>query len=133
MRSADVKSLDAVNAKFKAALNEAVEEENKRWSNRGPVSVSPEMVGLRPAGNTPASAPIVQTALAVSKALGVNGRVGEASTDSNVPMNMGIPAITIGGGGKGSGAHSPKGEIYDSTDSWKGTQRALLLAVSLAR
>jgi tripeptide aminopeptidase len=133
MRSADVKSLDAVNAKFKAALNEAVDEENKRWNNRGPVSVSPEMVGLRPAGNTPANSPIVQTALAVSKALGVSGRVGEGSTDSNVPMNMGIPAITIGGGGKGFGAHSPKGETYDSTDSWKGTQRALLLAVSLAR
>lgn len=132
MRSAHVKSLDAVNAKFKAALNEAVDEENKRWNNRGPVSVSPEMVGLRPGGNTPAPAPIVQTALAVSKALGANGRLGEGSTDSNVPMNMGIPAITIGGGGKGSGAHSPKGETYDSTDSWKGTQRALLLVVSLA-
>jgi tripeptide aminopeptidase len=133
MRSADVKSLDAVNAKFKAALNEAVEEENKRWNNKGPVSVSAEMVGLRPAGNTPANSPIVQTALAVSKALGVSGRVGEGSTDSNVPMNLGIPAITIGGGGKGFGAHSPKGETYDSTESWKGTQRALLLVVSLAR
>lgn len=132
MRSADVKSLDAVNAKFKAALNEAVEEENKRWNNKGPITVSPEMVGLRPAGNTPASAPIVKTAVAVSKALGVTGRIGEGSTDSNVPMNMGIPAITIGGGGKGSGAHSLN-ETYDSTDSWKGTQRALLLAVSLAR
>lgn len=133
MRSADMKSLDAVNARFKAALNEAVEEENKRWNNRGPVSVSPEMVGLRPAGNTPESTPLVQTALAVSKALGITGPMGEGSTDSNVPMNMGIPAITIGGGGKGSGAHSPKGETYDSTDSWKGTERALLLVVSLAR
>jgi len=133
LRSADVKSLDALNARFKAALNEAVEEENKRWNNRGPVSVTPEIVGLRPAGNTPESAPIVQTALAVSKALGANSRMGEGSTDSNVAMNMGIPAITIGGGGTGSGAHSPKGERYDSTDSWKGTQRALLLVVSLAR
>jgi len=133
MRSADVKSLDAVNAKFKAALNEAVDEENKRWNNRGPVSVAPEMVGLRPAGNTPSNSPIVQTALAVSNALGVSGRLGEGSTDSNVPMNMGIPAITIGGGGKGFGAHSPKGETYDATDSWKGTQRALLLVVTLAR
>jgi acetylornithine deacetylase/succinyl-diaminopimelate desuccinylase-like protein len=133
LRSADVKALEAVNAKFKAALNEAVQEENKRWNNRGPVSVSPELVGLRPAGKTPVSATIVQTALAVSKALGANARLGEGSTDSNVPMNMGIPAITIGGGGTGSGAHSPKGETYDSTDSWKGTQRALLLVVSLAR
>lgn len=133
LRSADVKSLDALNARFKAALDEAVEEENKRWNNRGPVSVTPETVGLRPAGSTPESAPIVQTALAVSKALGANSRLGEGSTDSNIPMNMGIPAITIGGGGTGFGAHSPKGETYDSTDSWKGTQRALLLVVSLAR
>jgi tripeptide aminopeptidase len=132
MRSVHVKSLDALNERFKAALNQAVAEENARWNNKGPVSVSPEMVGLRPAGNTPENAPIVQTALAVSKAMNLTSRVGEGSTDSNVPMNLGIPAITIGGGGSGTGAHSLN-ETYDSTDSWKGTERALLLAVALAR
>ncbi|HMF74474.1 MAG TPA: M20/M25/M40 family metallo-hydrolase [Bryobacteraceae bacterium] len=132
MRSADVESLKALNEKFKNALNEAVAEENKRWNNKGAVSVSPEMVGLRPAGHTEESAPIVQTALGVSKALGLNIRLGEGSTDSNVPMNLNIPAVTIGGGGSGSGAHSLN-ETYDSTDSWKGTQRALLLAVSLVQ
>jgi acetylornithine deacetylase/succinyl-diaminopimelate desuccinylase-like protein len=132
MRSADVKSLDALNAKFKVALNEAVAEENKRWGGKGAVSVSPEIVGLRPAGSTPESAPIVQTAVAVSKTLSLPVHLGEGSTDANVPMNMGIPAITIGGGGKGTGAHSLN-EVYDSTDSWKGTQRALLLAVTLTQ
>jgi tripeptide aminopeptidase len=130
MRSADVDSLKALNEKFKTALNEAVSEENKRWNNKGAVSVSAELVGLRPAGQTAESAPIVQTAMAVSKALDLNVRLGEGSTDSNVPMNMSIPAVTIGGGGSGSGAHSLN-ETYDSTDSWKGTQRALLLAVSM--
>ncbi len=132
MRSADVNSLNALNDKFKAALNEAAQEENQRWNNRGPVSVTPEMVGLRPAGTTPPDSHIVRTAQAVSKALGVESRVGEGSTDSNVPMNLHIPAITIGGGGSGTGAHS-LGETYDSTDSWKGTERALLLVVALAR
>ena len=47
-------------------------------------------------------------------------------------MNLGIPAITIGGGGSGSGAHS-LGETFTTKDSWQGTQRALLLAVALAR
>jgi hypothetical protein len=47
-------------------------------------------------------------------------------------MNMGIPALTIGGGGSGSGAHSLN-ETFDAKDSWLGTQRALLLAVALAR
>ncbi len=132
MRSADPASLKAVDEKFKAALKEAVEEENKRWNNRGPVSVSPELVGLRPAGQTPENSPIVQTAMAVSKAMSIPEALREGSTDSNVPMNMNIPAITISGGGGGSGAHS-LGETFDATDSWRGTQRALLLAVALAR
>jgi acetylornithine deacetylase/succinyl-diaminopimelate desuccinylase-like protein len=132
MRSVEMTSLNQLNDKFKAALNEAVKEENERWNNRGPVSVSPEMVGLRPAGHTADDSHIVQTALAVSKALNLNSRLGAGSTDSNVPMNLGIPAITIGGGGTGTGAHSLN-ETYNAKDSWKGTQRALLLAVSLAR
>ena len=132
MRSADPASLKALDDKFKAALQQAVDEENQRWNNRGPVSVSAELVGLRPAGQTPETNPIVQTALAVSRALGYDPSLHEGSTDSNVPMNLGIPAITIGGGGGGSGAHS-LGETFNTRDSWKGTQRALLLAVSLAR
>ncbi len=132
MRSADKASLDALNEKFKAALNEAVAEENQRWNNRGPISVSPEMVGIRPAGNTPKDSPIVQTAMAVSKAMNIPEALREGSTDSNVPMNLGIPAITISGGGSGSGAHSLN-ETFDSTDSWRGTQRGILLAVALAR
>lgn len=132
MRSSDKTSLENVNTKFKAAIQEAVEEENQRWNNRGPVSAAPELVGLRPAGSTPENSPIVQTALAVSKMFGFTGKPGEGSTDSNVPMNMNIPAITISGGGKGTGAHS-LGETFDTTDSVLGTERALLLAVALTR
>ncbi len=132
MRSSDKTSLEALHAKFKNAVREAVDEENKRWNGRGPVSASPELVGYRPAGSTPADSAIVITALAVSKIFGYPGRLGEGSTDSNVPMNAGIPAITIGGGGVGTGAHSLN-EAFDTKDSWLGTQRALLLAVALAR
>jgi acetylornithine deacetylase/succinyl-diaminopimelate desuccinylase-like protein len=132
MRSADVAALKAVDDKFHAALKEAVDEENARWKNRGPVSVSAELVGMRPAGQTPKDSPIVQTALAVSRALGIQETLHEGSTDSNVPMNLRIPAITISGGGLGSGAHSLN-ESFDTKDSWKGTQRALLLAVSLVQ
>jgi acetylornithine deacetylase/succinyl-diaminopimelate desuccinylase-like protein len=132
MRSADKNSLEAVNTKYNLAVSQAVEEENRRWNNRGPISVANELVGLRPAGSTPADSAIVITASAVSKLFGFGGRLGEGSTDSNVPMNRGIPAVTIGGGGMGMGAHGSD-ETYDTTDSWKGTQRALLLAVALAR
>jgi hypothetical protein len=74
----------------------------------------------------------VITATAVSKLFGFGGRLNESSTDSNVPMNRGIPAITIGGGGIGMGAHGSN-ETFDTTDSWLGTQRAVLLAIALAR
>jgi tripeptide aminopeptidase len=132
MRSSDAAALKALDDKFQAAMKQAVEEENKRWNHRGAVTVSAELVGVRPAGQTPKDSAIVQTALAVSRVLQIPERLGEGSTDSNVPMNMGIPAITISGGGVGSGAHS-LGESFDATDSWKGTQRALLLALALAR
>jgi tripeptide aminopeptidase len=132
MRSSDPASLKALDDQFHAALKQAVEDENQRWSQRGPVSVGAELVGLRPAGQTPADSPIVKTAMEVSRALHLQEALREGSTDANVPMNMGIPAITISGGGFGTGAHSLN-ETFDSRDSWIGTERALLLAVALAR
>jgi tripeptide aminopeptidase len=132
MRSADPASLKALDTKFHAAIKEAVAEENARWNNRGAVSASAELVGVRPAGQTPKESAIVQTALAVSRAMQIEEVLREGSTDSNVPMSLGIPAITISGGGVGTGAHS-LGESFDTKDSWRGTERALLLAVALAR
>jgi acetylornithine deacetylase/succinyl-diaminopimelate desuccinylase-like protein len=132
MRSSDVASLKALDDKFHAAVRQAVEEENRRWKGRGPVTVAVEVVGIRPAGRTPPDSPIVETALAVSRALGIEEILREGSTDANVPMNLGIPAITISGGGNGTGAHSLN-ETLDTTDAWRGVQRALLLAVALAR
>ena len=132
MRSSDPASLKTLDDQFHAALNQAVEDENHRWNNRGPVRVSAELVGLRPAGKTATESPIVQTALAVSRAMQLQESLREGSTDANVPMNLGIPAITISGGGIGAGAHSLN-ESFDPRDSWRGTERALLLAVALAR
>ena len=132
MRSADPASLKAVDDKFNAAVKAAAEEENRRWHDRGKLTVAPELVGIRPAGQTPENSPIVQTAMAVSRALGIREVLREGSTDSNVPMNLGVPAITISGGGRGTGAHSLN-EAFDTTDSWQGTQRAVLLAIALAR
>ena len=132
MRSSDAASLKTIDEKFKAAVQLALSEENERWKNKGKIAVEIKLLGYRPAGETPESAAIVQTAEAVGKALGYEVRLGEGSTDSNYPMSFKAPAITIGGGGTGTGAHSLD-EAFDSTDSWKGTQRALLLAVALVQ
>ena len=66
----------------------------------------------------------------MAKALGFESPLGEGSTDSNLPMSLKVPAITISGGGAGRNAHALD-ESFDTTDSWKGTQRALLLTLAL--
>jgi tripeptide aminopeptidase len=132
MRSSDKDSLETLNGKYKRVVQQAIDEENKRWKGRGPVSVANEVVGYRPAGVTPADSAIVKTAVDVTKLFGAAGTLREGSTDANVPMNLGIPAITIGGGGQGSAAHALD-ESFDTTDSYLGTQRGLLLAVALTR
>jgi hypothetical protein len=96
------------------------------------VNVDNALVGYRPAGVTAADSAIVITTIAATKLFGGAGSLGEGSTDSNVPMNLGIPAVTIGAGGQGSGAHALE-ETFSTKDSYRGTQRGLLLAVALAR
>ena len=133
MRSSDAASLAAVDAQFQKAVDAAVVEENTRWNKPGMITVTKDLVGDRPAGNTPADSPIVQAGIAATTALGFSApSPGEGSTDSNIPMSLKIPAITIGGGGHGTGAHALD-EAFDTTDSWQGTMRAVLLTVLLAR
>ena len=90
------------------------------------------MVGNRPAGRVAPGSPIVQAATSVTRALGLAVSLDEGSTDANLPMSLGIAAITIDGGGTSKGTHS-RDEIFDSTDSWQGTARAFLVALALAR
>jgi len=130
-RSPDTSSLDALDAKFKLAVQAGLDEENARWKGNGRLSVKIDEIGIRPAGQTDPASPIVTTAAVSIKALGFGTPTFDSgSSDSNVPMHLGIPAITIGGGGKDTGAHSLN-ETDDITDSWKGPQNALLIVLSL--
>ena len=131
MRSADAAALKSLDASFHKAVDTALAEENERWTNNGRLEVEKRMVGNRPAGRTPANAPIVEATVSVTRALGLPVSLDEGSTDSNIPMSLNIPAVTIDGGGRGTGAHS-LGEAFDATNSWQGTQRATLLAIALA-
>lgn len=131
LRSGDMTSLRALERQFRQAVADAVAQENARWNSSG-LTANIEVVGMRPAGRLPSSAPIVQTAISVSKALNLPITFSEGSTDANLPLSLGIPALTIDAGGRGSGAHTDN-ETYDATDAWKGTQRAILLTVALAQ
>jgi tripeptide aminopeptidase len=132
MRSSDPASLASVDASIMKSIDAAVAEENQRWGGAKTITVVKELVGDRPAGSTPENAPIVRAGLAAATVLGFTSNLGEGSTDSNTPMSMSIPAITIGGGGRGRDAHALT-ESFDTTDAWQGAQHALLLTVALAQ
>lgn len=107
MRSEDPAELAKVETRFKAIVQASVDGENAaRDTREGKVSADVKLIGDRPAGSTPATAQIVGIATSVITAKGMTPSPSFSSTDSNLPMSLGIPAITIGSGGKGDRAHS---------------------------
>lgn len=131
MRSVDPVLLDSLDARFQAALRQALDEENARWDSPVKLTVSVESTGVRPAGRQPESAPIVRAAMEAGRRLGFTPKATASSTDANIAISLGVPAVTIDGGGSGGGAHSLQ-EWFDTKDSHLGTQWALLLVVTLA-
>src|SRR5262249_15046984 len=97
------------------------------------VSVDLKLSGDRPSGQTSPDSPLVQTASALIRAMGMQPRLGFSSTDSNIPISLGIPAITIDSGGLGGRAHALDEWIdVEKTSSVKGitTAMGILLAVA---
>jgi acetylornithine deacetylase/succinyl-diaminopimelate desuccinylase-like protein len=131
LRSSDPQTLRGLEVRFRQSVQEAADQENARWGSAA-LSVTLDVVGVRPPGRSSLSSPIVQTAISVQKALNLPVSFAEGSTDSNLPLSLGIPALTIDTGGAGSGVHTEQ-ESFDTTDAWKGTERALLLAIALAQ
>jgi di/tripeptidase len=82
-------------------------------------------------GQVAEDAAIVEHAVAVSRMLGIEPRLGRSSTDANIPISLGIPAITIGGGGVGGQAHSLN-EYFINRDGTLGLRRALLILLAQA-
>ena len=99
MRSAGKAELKAVEDAYLAILPKAVAAENAtRSTKRGEISVDNKMVGDRPVGETPISSPFVQRIAAVGDALGKPMGYVAGSTDANIPMSLGKPAVTLGAG-----------------------------------
>ena len=134
MRLESRAELEKINEVFIGILNEAVAEENKARSTRlGPVTLDLKLVGDRPSGETPRDALLVLTAAAAIRAAGMTPTYSASSTDSNVPISLGIPAITIDSGGRGGRAHALDEWIdVEKTSSLRGIQAALLLLLTMA-
>ena len=131
MRSDSPERLVRIEAALLAAMDRGVAEENELRREGEPLRVVKEKIGDRPSGETDPDAPLVQRALATTAAFGVEGELGRSSTDSNVPIALGVPAVTIGRGGDGSNGHAPD-EFWVNRDAWLAVQRALLLVVAEA-
>ncbi|BCS33716.1 peptidase M20 [Luteitalea sp. TBR-22] len=132
LRSESARSLADLDTRVRSAIEAAVVAENGRWRHASKVKADVRLVGDRPAGRTADTSDIVLAARSVLEALKQPVVLDTSSTDANVPMNLGIPAITIGGGGTGQGSHSLD-ESFDSRDAVVGLRQAILLAAALAQ
>lgn len=106
MRSVDPIKLDALDTAFREALAAALEIENERRVSDEAMTVLIEDVGKRPAGEGRLDSQLVQNAAAAMRALGVEPDFRASSTDANIPIWLGVPAITISRGGQSKNAHS---------------------------
>lgn len=131
MRSESPASLDRIDGAFQRAMERAVEEANATRRRGEDLTLELDMIGNRPSGEIPETDPFVRRAIAATRHFGLEPSLGRSSTDSNIPISQGIPAITIGGGGSGGAAHSLD-EWFVNQDGPLGIQRAMLILLAQA-
>lgn len=116
------------------AVEDAVERTNSRTRlprSRGMLSFVIEKIGDRPAAQLPSDSPLLETLRSVDRHLGLRTDLRLGSTDANIPIARGVPAISIGAGGEGGGAHTIS-EWYSDKDRELGLRRVLLLLLAIA-
>jgi acetylornithine deacetylase/succinyl-diaminopimelate desuccinylase-like protein len=106
IRSESAERIDELVAVLTGNVERAVQVENERGSS-GRIVARLREIGSRPGGRLPDNAAILRYIRAVDAHLGIRSFVDCASTDANVPLSMNLPAISIGAGGQGGGAHTP--------------------------
>jgi tripeptide aminopeptidase len=131
IRSESNQKMDELVDALSAAMERARDFENQRASG-GKVSAKLKEIGSRPAAALPENAPILQSLRAVDAHLGIRSHLDCSSTDANIPLSLGVPAIAIGGGGIGGGAHTTQ-EWFRPEGRDLGLKRILLLLLLLMR
>jgi tripeptide aminopeptidase len=132
-RSTDPAQIVRLEVELHRAVEDAVAAANQPPSTRSPVrpiDFSIQNIGDRPAGALPADAAILESLRAVDRHLKLHTDVRVGSTDANIPISLGIEAISMGAGGDGGNVHT-RAEWYDSTNRELGLRRILLLVLAL--
>lgn len=136
MRSESDAELDRLEAALRKSVEAGVAEEMAAAKESGHagderIEIRYRSLGERPGGQLPDDAPLLEAVRQADRRLENQSRLERSSTDANVPLSLGIPAIAVGGGGRSGGAHSP-GEWYDPTGRELGVKRILLTALAVA-
>ena len=136
MRSESADALRTLDQTVRRALQQALDEENARWTGpraeRARVTLVIDTIGIRPTGAQGDSARIVQVALQAARSLGFTANHGASSTDANIPISLGVPGISIDGGGRDEGAHSLTEWYEDGPNGYLGPQWAAAIVARLA-
>lgn len=136
MRSESADALRALDLTVRRALQDALDAENSRWGSeraaRARITMLIDTIGIRPTGAQSDSARIVQVALEAARTLGFDPVPGASSTDANVPISLGVPGISLDGGGREAGSHSLNEWYEDGPNGWLGPQWAALIIARLA-
>jgi tripeptide aminopeptidase len=135
-RSTSSTELTRLEVALHRAVEDAVERANKAAKepsvrSRGPLTFAITRIGNRPAAQLSADSPLLETLRSVDRHLGIRTDIRLGSTDANIPIARGIPALSMGAGGDGGGAHT-LGEWYSDKDRELGLRRALLLTLAIA-
>lgn len=130
-RSESEDALERVETALAGALERAVTEVGAGAPEPHRLSLSLEVMGRRPAGTTAPDAPLVRAAVAATREVAGGAELAASSTDANLPMSLGIPAITLGAGGEAGDAHTPH-EWYRNEKGPDGVVRALLTVLALS-
>jgi len=131
MRSESPESLARIEAAFVAAMERALEEENALRRDGPELTLDLAKIGDRPSGEIDAATPLVQRAMATTRLFDAEPSLSRSSTNSNVPIALGVPAVTIGRGGIGANAHALD-EYWINRHAYVAVQRALLMVVAEA-
>jgi tripeptide aminopeptidase len=129
LRSENPEKIDEMASLLGACVAQAAETENNRATG-GRVTARLKEIGSRPGGELREGAPILNCLLAVDAFLGIRSRLDCSSTDANIPLSLGIPAVSIGAGGQGGGAHTPA-EWFHPESRELGLRRILLALCGL--
>jgi tripeptide aminopeptidase len=132
LRSATDDELLRIDAFFRRAVRDAIDVENNgRRAGSEPLKLKLNLIGARPGGETSRESRLVELAFDATQKVGINPSSEQASTDANLPISLGIPAITLGAGGISANSHTLD-EWYEPADRHLALQRALLLLLSFA-